>query len=140
MMNDSQRERSLKGPVSGRAPTVECYYPRCDFEGTQHELDEHLAAAGTDPDHDWPTPVGQDPRLTNLGTLPVPDLDTLRAMIHRTSERQQVVAAYNEWEAKRAELESREPHDYPSASEWEANDDEGIQILRHLVAVLKDEL
>ena len=41
-------------PWSGKPEgTVECIYPKCDFEGTQDAVDEHLANVGTDPDHDW---------------------------------------------------------------------------------------
>lgn len=54
---------------------MKCYYPRCDFEGTQEEIDDHLAYLGTDPDHDWPAPVGPDPRLDKLGKLSDQRLD-----------------------------------------------------------------
>jgi hypothetical protein len=47
------------------------------------------------------------------------------------SQREQLLAAYNEWQRERVELSEREsiPGNLPSSGEWQASDDAGIELL-----------
>lgn len=40
---------------------MNCPYPKCPYQGTQAEVDDHLTAIGTDVDHTWPSGEPVDP-------------------------------------------------------------------------------